>query len=191
MFLLNSILRASRVCFSHTLRCRSAQCRTRWVPVHADSMRVRKFFESCLNLLLVCGCFLILLGATTWRLLQCIVFAKEPMIPANAKGRLPMHHFHMQDFLREGMSNISGQCRIKWLLEILLFLVMQWEKHHLLRMLLKQESLLHQFTMQQSLSKSIQHQNHVLMQLANYLPLRILHWKVSFSPRSQRMAHWI
>jgi hypothetical protein len=52
MFLLKRILRASRVCFSHTLQCRSAQCGTRWVPVHADSVRVLKFFESCLNPLL-------------------------------------------------------------------------------------------------------------------------------------------
>jgi hypothetical protein len=52
---------------------------------------------------------------------------------------------------------------------------MQLEKHHLFGMLLKQEFLPHQFTMQQSLSKSIQHQYRILMQLANYLPQRILH----------------
>ncbi len=57
MFLLNSILQASRVCFSHTLQCRSAQCGTRWVPVHADSVHLRKFFESCLNPLLNGWCF--------------------------------------------------------------------------------------------------------------------------------------
>ena len=141
---------------------------------------------------LVCGCFLIFLGATTWTLLQCIVFVKGPIDDTSkCQGEVAHAPFHMQDFPREGMSIISGQYRIKWLLEILLFLVMQWEKHHLLGMLLKQESLPHQFTMQQSLSKSIQHQNCVLTQLANYLPLRILHWKVSLSPRSQRIAHRI
>jgi hypothetical protein len=55
--------------------------------------------------------------------------------------------------------------------------LLEWRKHKLLGMLMKGERLPHQLViMQQSLSKSIQHQNHVLMLLANYLllvPLRI------------------
>ena len=47
--------------------------------------------------------------------------------------------------------------------------LLEWRKHKLLGMLMKEEQLPHQLVMQQSLSKSIQHQNHVLMLLACYL----------------------